>query len=849
MIFESKLIPSIKIKINGKIKKAIDAYSRKKVPMRVMLTDFLAVKSKSDELAMAENPWAYFYKGIEGHEVESGVSHEETLFRFSAMNLKNQKPSDVINAAFYANKQRNDSDFELGYIVPLFTENVDLSDKILVVNPSPDMVCAIEKSSSSRERYYAVADKTVADLYKLQFPEAKFCTFDQMYNVEDIDVVLITNRDQKVERAETLLNCLLHCNDSARVLGLIPCAWLDNSKSGAYMSFKEAGFTVKKMLIVDSKATFSSPRKKMIVLLEKDNGNTIEIFQSSYDEKTRVFSVDENAVDIQADSYLKSDRTILSCLKSEKESLKEKKESKYNKAEEYRFSQEISVFCKVYPGRKNKYAGVAHYREIKNIKLKTWGRKLSTDIEKGLRADTKDDVIMALEKIVFDENIYPSIRMDIGEKYIAANQPITLKTIWFYCWIYLVDIKKYDHEYVSLLFKQREIADAMPQIQAGTDLIHAVAYSLKVDPDDIPYMAIEQIDMILKTAVKHGVLVFNPLEVYVAEFTSRATARQQDVRNALVKKHFSSDEELKIFNAIIKVKSIDGRKLFGCTQKSLLLAAAIRLFTGMAIREVAALNWEDFRSIDGTDGYQFTITKFVDAKGKIILHSSRENWKRFRIVPLAKVLSYLLNDRKQYLIANGIDEEYLLKCPIILQDERIADMRDRKKVNHCKPEKISTLCNELIRNADIPENEIILPDAKSDLITDFNRYHGDIFLSNFRHKANHSAYMTMGEINYVIGVSAPDTFSRYYCDYTNDFLQISIVQKLCRWEFSYEGLVMGEKFREPVLGIKDGSGKIEIGPFSDGVAVVDLIVKNEDMVDAKISVSSTYGINVNKTVY
>lgn len=159
-ISESKVIPSIKIKINGKIKKAIDAYSRKKVPMRVMLTDFLAVKSKSDELAMAENPWAYFYKGIEGHEVESGVSHEETLFRFAAMNLKNQKPSDVINAAFYANKARNDSDFELGYIVPLFTENVDLSDKILVVNPSPDMVCAIEKSSSSRERYYAVADKT-----------------------------------------------------------------------------------------------------------------------------------------------------------------------------------------------------------------------------------------------------------------------------------------------------------------------------------------------------------------------------------------------------------------------------------------------------------------------------------------------------------------------------------------------------------------------------------------------------------------------------------------------------------------------------------------------------------------
>ena len=74
MRFESKIIPAVKLKINGRIKKAVEAYKKKKVPMRVMLTDFLAVKSKQDELAEADNPWAYYYKGIEGHEVESGVS-------------------------------------------------------------------------------------------------------------------------------------------------------------------------------------------------------------------------------------------------------------------------------------------------------------------------------------------------------------------------------------------------------------------------------------------------------------------------------------------------------------------------------------------------------------------------------------------------------------------------------------------------------------------------------------------------------------------------------------------------------------------------------------------------------
>ncbi|MDT2768763.1 hypothetical protein P7G58_07835 [Globicatella sulfidifaciens] len=47
--------------------------------MKLLLTNFLAVKSKNDYLAEAENPWAYFYKGMKGHEVESGVSVDETL--------------------------------------------------------------------------------------------------------------------------------------------------------------------------------------------------------------------------------------------------------------------------------------------------------------------------------------------------------------------------------------------------------------------------------------------------------------------------------------------------------------------------------------------------------------------------------------------------------------------------------------------------------------------------------------------------------------------------------------------------------------------------------------------------
>ena len=323
----------------------------------------------------------------------------------------------------------------------------------------------------------------------------------------------------------------------------------------------------------------------------------------------------------------------------------------------------------------------------------------------------------------------------------------------------------------------------------------------------------------------------------MAEYSRRATERQQDVRNALVKKHFSDKEELSIFLGII---GKHGSKKFLCSEKSLLLASAIRLFSGISIREVAALKWSDFVSIQGTNAYQFLITKFVDKDGNIMQHAEKQNWNRFRIIPSATILSALLLARKQYLISLGIDEEYLSDCPIILKEERIFDMKGLKRIPHCKPSVISDSSNELIKLANIPENTIVLPDEKNDLTTDFNRYHGDIFQTNFRDKANHNALMTNGEINYVLGVDAPDTFSRHYCDYTNDFIQLGMIQKLCRWEINYERMIAKSRLPSPSCGASSGEVRIEAGPYRNGVASVDLIIENHSDKEAEVIIVIKY---------
>lgn len=128
-----------------------------------------------------------------------------------------------------------------------------------------------------------------------------------------------------------------------------------------------------------------------------------------------------------------------------------------------------------------------------------------------------------------------------------------------FCWIYLADMKKYDHEYVSNLFRRSDLAEIMPQLNQGSDILKAISDSLKIDIDEIPYKVIEQIDLILNSAIEHGILIYNPLELYVKAYARRATERQRDVRNALVKNIFRLTKSIKFSKKLSNKGTLTGR--------------------------------------------------------------------------------------------------------------------------------------------------------------------------------------------------------------------------------------------------------------------------------------------------
>ena len=247
--------------------------------------------------------------------------------------------------------------------------------------------------------------------------------------------------------------------------------------------------------------------------------------------------------------------------------------------------------------------------------------------------------------------------------------------------------------------------------------------------------------------------------------------------------------------------------------ESLWLAPPIRLYTAISLREVCALTWGDFK--EHKIGFcQFIITNVVDDKGQCTTHVASSE-KGFRSVPIPQELALMLKERKRYLIdEKGIQEKDLIGMPIILENERV-------KKRFCRPHVAAKVCREIISAIGIEPNIVQLPDDNQGAIAiDLNRYYGDIFRSNYKYRANHTAMLDRGEINYILGIEAPDTYSQHYGDYLNNFTSFGMTKKLHRWaeqhssvqlnyQFSHEEWESQETLYERVHSSKSGIIKLE----------------------------------------
>ena len=209
----------------------------------------------------------------------------------------------------------------------------------------------------------------------------------------------------------------------------------------------------------------------------------------------------------------------------------------------------------------------------------------------------------------------------------------------------------------------------------------------------------------------------------------------------------------------------------------------------------------------------------------------------------------MLLRRKSYLISLGIKSGTLDETPIILKKEEYGNLVEDQSGSYCKPKKISDACRKLIEKAEIPKELIVLPDDRNEMRTDIFKYLGDLFLSNFTNKAKNIAGLSLGELNYIVGIDAPDTFSRYYCDYSNDFIQYGIIQKLERWTASYRGEIEKIRYQSPAAIEKTGEFQMKAGPFNKKNTVMEMIIQNQTSHEGTLSIAVAHGAAIDVVSY
>ncbi len=737
------------VKTPSSLKEAMVFFSRHKISYDKLFEDYCDSRGITEK---AFNLWAD-YKYSKGIPVSLGVAIDETAFERYVWKLRKLSPSLVISALFYGGS-KNESAFECGF---LLEESKRVNKNLVVINPSPYMIEEVESGTFLIENPY----RELA--YKSQFPQKDIYAYDEaVKQSQDTEVLAVVKSKSDFAPIYDAL-----CGGADSAIVCIPKGLFISERESLLEELRDNGKRLSRVIFVNTSIFADKP--KMRVVLYIDKGSNVSAVQAGFldlVEGKMVLKQDYELLDME---YIRNGKmTYCDAQNRVKISHQVKKR---NKPQTYKFSDEISISYK-YTTRKEKTVAIASYSSYPDAR--GISHKLTKDIEKGLRVNDEIQLNDALEAISYDERLYPYIVADMKKAFHGRYYDLTLKTLWFIFREELIKLDGYDDDFCRSLFANKELLISgmkHSDFMDGNQNSQIRTYILKRSIDD-QFKYTRQLNTIFSLLKERGIYLINPVSEISKAVYQRMEEEQYEVRNALTKKHFSLPEQTGLLSANSK------RLNWMESRKYETFVIAFRLFSSIPIAEMLPLRWCDIEFVEEYGFCHVKITQKMDRLGNISVHAQKSDWKRFRLVPLPPELSSMAFRYKKYLMDRFhiTSQKEMDEAPIFTEELS----KTNKQWKLSTYDKINKICQKAIGDLNIPSLEVKLPGEK-EVITDLNKYYSDIFLSNYRYYANHVCKMTKGEINYIMGVSAEDTFSAHYCDYTNDAVQYSMCLKLRRW--------------------------------------------------------------------
>lgn len=811
-------------------------------------------KSQAEDKKEEFNPWKIVQKYLENGngQIERGVKEDEKLFNEAIYQLIETPSTDIIQELFY--KNRDDKFFECSFFLNEVEARARESKRIVVVNPSPSFLKAYgEREWLQKFVTFVVWDQTVRDLYRLDFPQYSFALKEELASKGNtIDLLVFMQRDLAFEELSEVFS---HCKEGANILAMVPQISHAKGEKNILDSLEDKDIYAHKIVAVPSETVQSKPKKKMVIYAQKGASyreNNVKLLFANLDTAAERIVTEKRIYNVSPGKF-KEKQSLIQIRKEINKKLDQPGIERRGSAQVVSFSREIAVCGTVFPERKAGFSARAFYRAIprEEDKYRKYGRRITPFTEKGLVAETEGDIISKIRATALYEEFAPLIIEDILSFYADNMNTLTMKTVWYCCRPELLSMITYDDEIAMQLFcgENQELSDLYPERTAPEwfsvimeKLIPAGSIS------DKKYW--KQLNLIMNNAVENGFLSRNPVAYCMPIVEQRNNKELAQIRANLSKHQFSEAEELKMVKYLLEAVEKDG--ISRCVCESKWLIGMIRLFTGMPLREICALQWKHLKSIGVDNAYQFEAVQYLDANNLAKSYVQYHNQKKLRKIPLAPVLADVLIHRQDYLQKRyGYLPEDILEQPIVLEKEIIN--RRKKKFDFCSREMARKVSRKLLEKAEIPEDRLSLLDGDQQFSTDLNTTSRDLYYANFQHKSTIVCGFTDGQFCYVTGTKPEDTLSEHYVDYANDFLQYDMVCRLNRWGYIYTPqpeldhgeakLYMGEVNSECLE-------KAEANPVGLASLSMDLIIRpTEETGEIMLTVQSNHGVQGKITVY
>lgn len=614
---------------------------------------------------------------------------------------------------------------------------------------------------------------------------------------------------------------------------------------------------IKKVTYFSTALFGHNPKKKYFVEFGKENESKqtndiplrlLEIDSRLHGGKANQKKSDDGIfyIDVPPENSLKLDSPyvgeIIDFLGAYQKQTSSKISKNYNKAQQISFAPDFCIYYNA-TNHGNAIQAKCFFAKYlqpskKALRKKPYGAK----IEKSkVTISAKDDTSLE-EKIISDfpfSDKFEKFRDEAAKEIKLALKEGRLTNISMFSFVfsYADEIKKFanrfDYNFCYNALCKTTLGSLIFNDATQEDFDRAISELISSTRIDSEKLYI-QLEIILKCADKKTVLFNSNTPIYeFIETRKKQVKTKAQLRDAFTKKTLDYEEEKRLIYWLLK----------RIPEKPAYLGTMIKLMTGMTNPEVSMLTWGDFCSTDYSKYYHLNVTKQRNYKS--LKEEALSSPFKYRVVPIPVFLSNLIFEHKERIQKNfKVSEEKLIDLPIITN-------ANNNSTDFCSPNMLRINSKKALKEgAMIPENIVSYLESDGAEEHDLSKYNGDFFAANFKYHALNDAMMTLGEVYYILGLVPRDTFSKHYCDYTNPFLQIKLVDKLNDWCSLYSDSKGAPKIIQSSTK-SDLKRNITIDPYNSGCTSGQLLisVNNKCISDIDVTVTGNRGIKGTATVY